>query len=122
MKPENLERKSTLLRIGDSVMVIAGGNKKSNILKNQVGRIIQVLGERVVVEGLNLGWSFKRPAKLGEKGSRVRVERSVHISNVMFYAEELKRPVRLKVQVTADGDKKRGYRDPTSGLFVAVGA
>lgn len=120
MKPEYLKKRSTLLKVGDPVMVIAGGNKKTNLLKSQVGKVIGLAGQRVVVEGLNLGWASKRPTKVGEKGSRIRIERGVHISNVMFYVEELKRPVRLRVQSSSDGQKHRGYRDPVSGSFVSI--
>jgi len=120
MKPENFNKRNTLLKVGDPVMVIAGGNKKTNILKSQVGKVIGLAGQRVVVEGLNLGWAFKRPTKVGERGSRIRIERGVHISNVMFYVEELKRPVRLRVQLAPDGQKQRGYRDPASGAFIYI--
>ncbi len=113
-------RGNSLLRVGDSVMVIAGGNKTTNLLKRQVGRILGFAGDRVVVEGLNLGVKYKRPTRVGERGAVVRAERSVHVSNVMFYAEELKRPVRLGTVIRPDGLKERGYIDPVSKEFITV--
>ena len=114
-------RVSSLLRVGDTVMVISGGNKRTNVLKGQVGKIIAFSGDRVVVEGLNLGTSYKRPVRVGERGAVVRAERSVHLSNVMFYSEELKRPVRLNSKVQLGGQKERGYRDPVSKEFTSIG-
>jgi ribosomal protein L24 len=46
----------------------------------------------------------------------------MHISNVMYYVEKLKRPVRLVKSVTADGKRVRGYKDPTTKNFVQLEA
>ena len=117
----NIESKRNgLLRVGDTVMVIAGGNKTTNVLRRQVGKIISFTGDRVVVEGINLGIKYKRPVRVGERGAVVRAERSVHVSNVMYYVEELKRPVRLSTKIHPDGLKERGYRDPVSKEFVSL--
>jgi ribosomal protein L24 len=114
-------RGNSLLRVGDSVMVIAGGNKTTNVLKRQVGRILVFAGDRVIVEGLNFGIKYKRPTRVGERGTAVRSERSIHVSNVMYYVDALKRPVRLSSKVRSDGKKERGYRDPVSKEFIYLG-
>lgn len=117
----NCRRAASLLRIGDSVMVMAGGNKKKNLLKSQVGKVLSFRGcDRVVVEGLNYRVSVIRPEGGNARSQLGRREASMHVSNVMYYAEELKRPVRLKSQVRADGTKVRGYSDPVSKEFVEV--
>jgi len=113
-------RGNSLLRVGDAVMVMAGGNKRTNILKQQVGKVLGFSGERVFVEGINLGIKYKRPTRIADRGGVVRSERSVHLSNVMYFAEQLKRPVRLCSKTRADGVKERGYRDPTSKEFISV--
>ena len=113
-------RGNNLLRVGDAVMVLSGGNKTTNLIKRQVGKILGFSGNRVVVEGLNLGVKYKRPTRVGERGAVVRVERGIHVSNVMYYAEALKRPVRLSSKVREDGVKVRGYRDPVSREFISV--
>ena len=113
----------TSLKKGDSVMVIAGGNKNKRALKGQVAKIKAIVGDRndrVVLEGLNLFTKHKKAAAPGQEGGKIQVERPMHISNVMYYAEKLKRPVRLVKSTLADGKRVRGYKDPTSKKFVQI--
>ena len=120
---QKVERVSTSLRKGDSVMVIAGGNKHKRALKGQVAKIKAIVGakgDRVVLEGLNVFTRNKRATRPGEEGGKVQVEKSVHISNVMYYVEKLKKPVRLGKSVSADGKRVRGYKDPSSKKFVTL--
>ena len=122
-KKEKTERVPTSLKKGDSVMVIAGGNKNKRALKGQVAKIKAIVGEkgdRVILEGLNLFTRNKRATRPGEEGGKVQVEKSVHISNVMYYVEKLKKPVRLAKSASADGKRVRGYKDPSSKKFVAL--
>lgn len=118
-----VEPVKTALKKGDSVMVIAGGNKNKRALKGQVAKIKAIVGEkndRVVLEGLNLYTKNKKALAPGQEGGKVQVERPVHISNVMFYAEKIKKPVRLVKSVLADGKRVRGYNDPKSKKFVQI--
>jgi large subunit ribosomal protein L24 len=113
----------TALKKGDVVMVIAGGNKNKRPIKGQVAKIKAIVGDnndRVVLEGLNLFTKHKKALAPGQEGGKVKVERPMHISNVMYYAEKLKRPVRLVKSTLADGKKVRGYRDPSSKNFVQI--
>ena len=80
----------TSLKKGDSVIVISGGNKNKRVLKGQVAKIRAIVGEnnnRVLLEGLNLYTKNKKASAPGEEGGKIQVERSVHISNVMYYVE-----------------------------------
>ena len=114
-------RASLLLRVGDPVMVIAGGNKKKNPLVSQVGKIMGFRGlDRVIVEGLNHRVTVVRPSAGTGRAQLARREAPIHISNVMYYVDELKRPVRLKAQTRVDGTKVRGYSDPVSKEFIEV--
>ena len=69
------------IKKGDTVLVIAGKDKGVS------GKIIEVLDQRVLVEGVN---RVKRHTKetTGDRGVKVggiiTVEASVHISNVML--------------------------------------
>jgi large subunit ribosomal protein L24 len=106
-------------------MVIAGGNKQKRALKGQVAKIKAIVGDkgdRVILEGLNLYTRHKKATAPGEEGGKVQVEKSVHISNVMYYVEKLKRPVRLCKSTLADGKRVRGYKDPSSKKFVQLEA
>lgn len=115
----------TALKRGDSVMVISGGNKHKRPLKGQVAKIQAIVGkngDRVLLEGLNIFVKHQRATAPGQEGGKVSVVKSVHISNVMYYVESLKRPVRLVKNVLEDGTRVRGYRDPSTKAFVQIDA
>jgi large subunit ribosomal protein L24 len=125
MKSNKKETVSTDLRSGDPVMVIAGGNKSKRPIKGQVSKIKAIVGDkcdRVVLEGLNIFIRHKKAQAPGEEGGKVQVEVPVHVSNVMYYVEKLKRPVRLVKGLSADGKRVRGYKDPETKKFVELGA
>lgn len=116
-------RKRSSLRAGDPVMVIAGGNKHKRPNKGQTGTIREFVGsskDRAVVEGVNLMTKHKRANQPGETGGKIQVEAPIHVSNLMYYAEKAKRPVRLRHQFLEDGRKVRGYIDPQSKEFVQI--
>ena len=125
MKSNKKETVSTDLRRGDPVMVIAGGNKSKRPIKGQVSKIKAIVGDkcdRVVLEGLNIFIRHKKAQAPGEEGGKVQVEVPVHVSNVMYYVEKLKRPVRLFKGISADGKRVRGYKDPETKKFVELDA
>lgn len=120
---EKAPRRKTMLKVGDVVMVIAGGNKKKRPIKGQTGKLLRFVGaqkERVVVEGLNMVIRHKRATTPNASAGRLQQEGSVHISNVMYYAEKVKAPVKLHRKRLADGRSVRGYSDPASSEFVQV--
>lgn len=113
----------TLLKVGDSVMVLTGGNKKKGkILKGQVGSVKAILPKsgRVIVDGLNFIKRHKRASNNQEASGIITKEGSLHISNVMFYSATHKRPFRLKSQVQGDGTKARGFLNPETKAFEAI--
>jgi large subunit ribosomal protein L24 len=117
------DKQKHTLRKGDLVMVIAGGNAKTRPNKGKTGKILRFVGdERVVVEGLNFVTRHQKPLGPNKPGGKIPREAPIHVSNVMFYAEKIKRPVRLKHKALADGRKVRGYVDPASKEFVQVDA
>jgi len=116
---------ATFLKKGDPVMVIAGGNKTKRPIKGQVSKISAIVGDRgdrVLLDGLNVFVRHKKAQGPGHEGGRERVTKSVHISNVMYYVEAIKRPVRLVKDVTPEGERVRGYRDPETKKFVRLEA
>ena len=111
----------TDLRKGDLVMVIAGGNKKKRPNKGKVGKIVRFVGsDRVVVEGVNLITRHQRQTGPNQPGGKIQKEAALHISNVMFYAEKFKRPVRLKHKTLENGSRVRGYLNPESKQFEEI--
>ena len=113
----------TCLKKGDPVMVLVGGNKKKGkVQKGQVGKILRMLPSRhrVVVEGINIITRHKRATRPGEAAGQIRKEGTVHISNVMYYVEEIKRPVRIRFKSLDDGRKVRGYTNPKTKAFEQI--
>ena len=91
------------IKKGDTVLVIAGKDKGVS------GKIIEVQGERVLVEGVN---RVKRHTKetTGGRGVKVggiiTVESTIHISNVMV-ADEDGKASRLGVRKDDNGKNVR---------------
>lgn len=113
----------SLLKKGDTVMVIAGGNKKKRPTQGKSGKILAFGGkrnDRVLVEGLNIIKRHQRATTPGQVAGIIEKEASIHLSNVMFYSEKAQRPVRLKQRLLEDGRKVRGYTDRSSGEFVQI--
>lgn len=111
------------LKKGDLVMIIAGGNKNSRPLKGKTGKIARFVGanrDRVIIEGLNMVIRHTRPTAPNRPSGKVSKEAPIHISNVMFYAEKFKRPVRIKHKVLDDGRKVRGFISPENKEFVQI--
>ena len=86
---------------GDKVMVIAGANK------GKEGKIISVLGDKVVVEGVNVRKKHLKPKYNGGNGEIREVEAPIHISNVMLIDPKTKKPSRIKFEFDKDGKKIR---------------
>jgi large subunit ribosomal protein L24 len=109
------------LKTGDKVMVIAGGNKTNRANKGKVGKIVGFSGiDRVIVEGINIVTKHVRARSAQQQSARVQREAPVHISHVLFYVEKLKKPVRIKINVLADGTRVRGYKHPETGKFEQI--
>ena len=120
VKAENAKR---VLKVGDPVMVIAGGNKHKRPNKGQVGKLLRFVGadkERVVVQGVNVMATHKRQTSEGGPSGRIMKEGSIHVSNVMFYSEKLGRPVKLSRKKLLDGKVVRGYSDKATKEFVQI--
>ena len=105
----------TALKVGDPVYVTTGGNKKAKKqVAGLVGKILRFVPKkhRVVVEGVNFIKRHKKARTATEQGGIITKEGTIHISNVMYYSEKLKRPVRLKSKTMEDGRKVRVYTNP----------
>jgi large subunit ribosomal protein L24 len=122
-KKETEKKVSTSLRKGDPVMVVAGGNKNKRPNKGKVGKILRFAGAqgaRVVVEGVNMITCHQKERGPNAPAGKIQREGSIHLSNVMYYAEKIKKPVRIKHKVLEDGKKVRGYIDPTTKSFTQI--
>lgn len=121
-KKQNIAKLSSLKK-GDMVMVISGGNSEKSPIIGKVGKILGFTGKdhsRVIVEGVNLVKRHMRQTAMGRPSGIVTKEAGIHISNVMYYAEKISRPVRLRHSFLEDGTKVRGYIDPETKSFVQI--
>ena len=98
------------IRVGDTVVVIAGKDK------GKTGEVLQVLAkeERVIVEGVNMVTKHVKPSDRHEKpsmsnqqGGIVNKEAPIHVSNVAFYDSKSKSAVKLGYKVAVDENGKK---------------
>lgn len=98
-----MERKaSKKIRSGDKVVVIAGNAKGQN------GKVIRCVGEKVVVQGLNMCKKHVKRSEQNPKGGIVEFERPIHISNVCA-CDEAGQPLKLKTRFDSAGQKELVY-------------
>jgi large subunit ribosomal protein L24 len=86
------------IRKGDNVIMLSGKDK------GKKGKILKVLGERVVVDGLNLVKRHLRARKQGQKGQIVSKERLVSASSVGLICKSCGKITRVGYKV--DGKNK----------------
>ena len=112
----------TKLKAGDTVMVVAGGNKKGEVLKGQTGKILKVSKDspRATVQGLKMIKKHKRAVRADDTSGVITKEGQIHLSNLMYYSEDIKKPVRLKYQKLEDVKKVRGYINSESNEFQQI--
>jgi len=90
------------IKKGDTVVVIAGANKKAS------GRVLRIMKDkdRVVVEGVNRVWKHVRPSQRNPQGGRIQKDAPIHISNVMLVDPTTGKRTRTKIDVR-EGVKHR---------------
>jgi large subunit ribosomal protein L24 len=102
------------VRKGDLVVVTSGKDKGKR------GKILKVLGERVVVEKVNMVKRHTKPSQKNPQGGILEKEGTIALSNVLLWDEKLGRGTRTRV-VVEDGTKirvgvKSGTKFPNPGL------
>ena len=79
------------LRKGDTVIVLKGSDR------NKVGEVLRVMRDdgKVVVAGVNIRTIHQKARVQGEKGSVIKREGVIHISNVALVDPKTKKPTRI---------------------------
>lgn len=102
-----------LIKTGDTVAIIAGGDqfvvdKKGN-KSRKTGRVLRVYPktERVLVEGVNIVKKHQRPSQMNEKGGIVEMEAPIHVSNVALIDPSTNKPTRVKIKTEVDAKGKK---------------
>lgn len=96
-------RRSTTIRRGDMVQVIAGEDK------GKVGKVLSVLvdEERVVVERVNFVKRHTKPRRQGQQAGILEKEAPIHVSNVLLFDPKADRGTRVTTARRPDGTFER---------------
>ena len=103
------------VRKGDTVVVIAGSSKGKR------GKVLRVLGQRVIVEKVNMIKRHSKPTQKNPQGGIVEKEGTIAIANVLLWDDKVQKGTRTKNVVEKDGSKirvgtKSGTKFPAASL------
>jgi len=96
------------IKRGDMVLVTAGDDK-SDVAKP----VQQVLasGQKVLIEGVNLVYKHvKRGHPKSPQGGRLRMEKPIQSSNIVFFCSQCNKGVKLGYRYNENGEKERFCR------------
>ena len=102
------------VRKGDMVVVISGA------YKGKRGKILRIVGDRVIVEKVAMIKRHQKPTQKTPQGGIIDKEGTIHISNVALFDDKLGRGTRTKI--AAEGDTKvrvgvkSGTKFPNAGM------
>lgn len=99
----SINRISKKIRKGDRVIAISGN------YKGMSGTVMSCMGDRIIVQGLNVRKRHMKGRGQNQKGQIVQLEKPIHISNLKICTEEEK-PVKLHVRVTESGSRELVYK------------
>ena len=106
-------RAAAHVRKGDEVIVIAGAHKGKR------GKILKVVGERVVIEKVAMVKRHTKATQQSPQGGIVDKEGTVHISNVQLFDSSTNKGTRTKI--SKDGDKKIRVGSKSGTKFQTAG-
>ena len=90
---------------GDHVVVISGRDK------GKQGQVTRLLGDKVVVEGVNLVKRHQKPNPMRNvEGGVVVKNMPIHISNVAIYNKETQKADRVGIKLIDNSGKVRRVR------------
>ncbi len=94
-----------MLRVkkNDMVVVIAGKDK------GKKGKVLRMLpaGDRAIVENVNVVKKARRRTRQDEQGGIIKIEASIHISNLMLVDKGSNQPTRVGMKILKDGSRVR---------------
>ena len=97
----------THVRKGDHVIVISGA------YKGKKGKVLRVIGNRVVVEKVAIVKRHTKPTQKNPQGGIVDKEGTIHISNVQLFDDKLGRGTRTRNVTDGDGKVRTGVKSGT---------
>jgi large subunit ribosomal protein L24 len=101
------------VRKGDLVVVISGA------YKGKRGKILRIVGDRVVVEKVAMIKRHQKPTQKSPQGGIIDKEGTIHISNVALFDDKLGRGTRTRYVAEGDTKIRTGVKSGTK--FPAAG-
>jgi large subunit ribosomal protein L24 len=95
------------VRKGDMVVVISGA------YKGKRGKILRLVGDRVIVEKVAMIKRHQKPTQKAPQGGIIDKEGSIHISNVALFDDKLGRGTRTKTDTDGDTKVRVGVKSGT---------
>lgn len=93
------------IRSGDTVIVIAGKSK------GKVGKVLRVMGESFVIEGVNLLKKHQKPnPQLNIQGGIISFEGKIHCSNAAIYNHQTKKQDKVGFKFINQNGKNQKVR------------
>ncbi|MEW4489819.1 50S ribosomal protein L24 [Thalassoglobus sp. JC818] len=107
------------IKRGDLVVVVAGDDKDRAEPRPRVVQEVLDEGKKVVIEGVNLVYKHvRRGHPRSPQGGRLRMEKPIQSSNVMYYCSECGKGVKLGYRYNDAGEKERFCRSCSNGVGV----
>jgi large subunit ribosomal protein L24 len=95
------------VRKGDMVIVTSGA------YKGKRGKILRLVGDRVVVEKVAMIKRHQKPSQKSPQGGIIDKEGTIHISNVALFDDKLGRGTRVKYVTEGDSKVRVGVKSGT---------
>ena len=91
------------IRKGDTVLVISGADRGKR------GAVLSMIPkrDRAVVQGVNIATKHTKPSGMGQPGGIVKVEATIHVSNLKLVDPASGKPTKVGFRVLDDGRKVR---------------
>ena len=95
------------IRKGDEVVVISGA------YKGKRGKVLRVVGNRVIIEKVAMVKRHTRPTQKNPQGGIVDKEGTIHISNVALFDSKTNKGTRTKTVTEGDTKVRVGVKSGT---------
>ena len=95
------------VRKGDQVVVLSGAHKGKR------GKILRIVGDRVVVEKVAMVKRHQKPSQKNAQGGIIEKEGSIHISNVALFDDKTGRGTRTKTVTNGKTKTRVGVKSGT---------
>ncbi|WP_153368672.1 50S ribosomal protein L24 [Candidatus Phytoplasma sacchari] len=109
------------IKVGDYVAIITGKDRffidENGQKKNKIGKVLKIFfkEQKVLVEGVNIITKHQKPMNKETKGSIIKQEVPIHISNVSLIDPDKKIPTRIGFRL--ESNKKVRYSKKTGTIL-----